>query len=350
MDTLLRRYRVSLGLFLVGLVLAGVTAFPLLHELRLMCRVLGIDDPASFAETDGLRGWVARVAVGLEETHARHPFIAYGTDWLAFGHLSVAVFFVRPLWRPLESDWVLRCGLVCCAAIIPVAFIAGHFRGIPVAWRLIDCSFGVFGALPLLYCLKMTRLMREELTRTSAPSAHPPDPALLLRVLSGERVFGCDVDSLILQASNGMSARLMMALFRRCDSAQPGWEEAFARGAMAESRGPDILMALDDGRSAGGDRGEMDFSDPVGHEAYLRLEFSNEEACYYQFSSFPPLDAPFVVGHSRKRAGASQFLRIELSDRASLQTWLESTRGNPHLKAIHESTFDEFAAAPSHSI
>ena len=29
---------------------------------------------------------------------------------------------------------------------------AGAIRGIPFAWRLIDCSFGVFGCVPLLVC------------------------------------------------------------------------------------------------------------------------------------------------------------------------------------------------------
>jgi len=80
---------------------------------------------------------------------------------LAFGHLSIAVFFIRPLFKPLESDWVLQSGLVCCAGVIPLALIAGQIRGIPLYWELIDCSFGFFGAIPLLYCLKLTRQMRQ---------------------------------------------------------------------------------------------------------------------------------------------------------------------------------------------
>lgn len=160
MASALFRYRVSLSLFILGLILSGVTAFPLLHELRLLCHMLGIEDSVRYAELSGLQHWVAYVAHGLEQTYARYPFIAYGTDWLAFGHLSIAVFFVRPLWKPLESDWVLKCGLICCAGIIPLAFIAGAVRDIPVSWRLIDCAFGVLGAVPLLYCLKVSAEMR----------------------------------------------------------------------------------------------------------------------------------------------------------------------------------------------
>jgi hypothetical protein len=157
---LLRRYRISLGIFIAGLILSGVTAFPLLTELRLLAALLGIEDSSRYAELGGLRHWIAYVHTGLEQTYARYPFIAYGTDWLAFGHLAIAVFFVRPWFKPLESDWVLWCGMACCAAVIPLALIAGAVRQIPLGWRLIDCSFGLFGAIPLAYCLAVSRRMR----------------------------------------------------------------------------------------------------------------------------------------------------------------------------------------------
>lgn len=153
-------YRLSLGLFVIGLILSGLTAFPLLTELRILASLLGIVNPADYQSLAGLQHWIAYVLFGLEQTNARFPFLAYGTDWLAFGHLCLAVFFVRPLFRPLESDWVLKCGLICCAAVVPLALIAGQVRGIPFYWRLIDCSFGVIGALPLLYCLRLTSRMR----------------------------------------------------------------------------------------------------------------------------------------------------------------------------------------------
>lgn len=159
-ESLLRRYRLSLGAFIVGLVLSGLTAFPLLTQMRWLCDLLGIDPAAARDSTAGLAHWLALVREGLETMHRDYPFIAYGTDWLAFGHLCIAVFFIRPFFKPLESDWVLRCGLVCCAAVVPLALIAGQVRGIPIYWRLIDCSFGLLGALPLLFCLKQTRQMR----------------------------------------------------------------------------------------------------------------------------------------------------------------------------------------------
>jgi hypothetical protein len=44
--------------------------------------------------------------------------------------------------------------------VLPLALICGPLRGIPIYWRLIDCSFGVLGAVPLVYCLHLTRLMK----------------------------------------------------------------------------------------------------------------------------------------------------------------------------------------------
>ena len=43
------------------------------------------------------------------------------------------------------------------AGVIPLAVICGPIRGIPIYWTLVDCSFGVFGAIPLLYVLRLIR-------------------------------------------------------------------------------------------------------------------------------------------------------------------------------------------------
>ena len=158
---LLYRYRLSLGCFILGLISSGLTAFPLLTELRVLASWLGIAHPENYQTLTGLQHWIGFVLRGLETTSEKFPFLAYGTDWLAFGHLCLAVFFVRPIFKPLESDWVLRCGLICCAGVIPLALIAGQMRGIPFYWRLIDCSFGAIGALPLLYCLRLSRQLQQ---------------------------------------------------------------------------------------------------------------------------------------------------------------------------------------------
>ena len=158
---ILRRYRLVLGIFIAALILSGLTAFPLLHELELLAKLTGIPPSADPHSLTGLQFWIATVRDGLRDVHAAHPWLAYGTDWLAFGHIVIALFFIGPWREPVANAWVLRIGLAACAAVIPLALICGPIRGIPFYWRLIDCSFGVIGALPLLYCLKLTRQLKE---------------------------------------------------------------------------------------------------------------------------------------------------------------------------------------------
>jgi hypothetical protein len=147
------RYRLVLLLFMFALVVSGVTAFPLLWELRILDQMVG-------APTDSLGAWISYVREGLEESYRAYPFIAYGTDWLAFSHLAIAVFFIGPLLRPLEYQWTLISGMIACAGVLLLAFICGPLRGIPFYWQLVDCSFGVFGILPLLYCYFASRKLK----------------------------------------------------------------------------------------------------------------------------------------------------------------------------------------------
>jgi len=163
---LLRKYRLSLAIFIGGLALSGLTAFPLMAELSLLSKWLGITDPSAYASYTGVHHWIAFVHFGLAQSYAEFPFIGYGTDWLAFGHLTIALFFIGPWRDPIGNAWVLRVGLIPCAAIIPLAMICGAIRDIPFHWRLIDCSFGVFGAMPLLYCLRLVKSIAPVRNRT----------------------------------------------------------------------------------------------------------------------------------------------------------------------------------------
>ncbi len=144
-----RRIKLLLSVFIVGLVLSGVTAFPLETELGLASEFFGIDPSVAPDEYSGFSRWIALIAQGLRETNERFPFLAYGTDWLAFGHLVIALFFIGPLRDPVRNSWVVTAGMIACVAVIPLALIAGEVRGIPLEWRLFDCSFGVLGLVPL---------------------------------------------------------------------------------------------------------------------------------------------------------------------------------------------------------
>jgi hypothetical protein len=140
----LTRVRLWLVVFVTGLVVSGVTAFPLEAETRLLARLLDGD-------------WFDRVHEGVAQTNNAYPFMAYGTDWLAFAHLVIAVAFWGPIRDPVRNVWVVHWGMISCAAVVPLALIAGAVRGIPWGWRLIDISFGVIGIVPLLFAQRGIR-------------------------------------------------------------------------------------------------------------------------------------------------------------------------------------------------
>lgn len=128
---------------------SGITAIPLTWEIDTLARWMAIPPGADPDSLEGMSRWIARVREGLKDTDQKYPFIAYGTDWLAFAHIMIAVAFLGPLIDPARNVWVITWGLIACAAVVPTAILFGTFRGIPLGWRLIDCAFGVIGAVPL---------------------------------------------------------------------------------------------------------------------------------------------------------------------------------------------------------
>ncbi|WP_407641091.1 hypothetical protein [Bryocella elongata] len=166
----LRSTRRWIALFILGLVLSGVTAFPLVHETSWLVRAaqaVSLD-----RHLPALNAWLVRVETALADTSSRYPFLAYGTDWLAFGHLVIAVAFVGPWRDPVRNRWMIDVGLIACAGVIVLAFTAGPVRGIPIYWRLIDSSFGLFGAIPLaIVRRKIDSLNALEALQQTAPAA-----------------------------------------------------------------------------------------------------------------------------------------------------------------------------------
>jgi hypothetical protein len=148
----LRRIRFWLIVFMAGLILSGITAFPLQTELRWLLDGLRSELLRPVAESRGLLPWIGRVEQAVRVTNAEYPFLAYGTDWLAFAHLVIAVVFIGPYRDPVRNQWVVLFGLMACGGVLPLALIAGQVRQIPLGWRMIDCSFGVLGCLPLWRC------------------------------------------------------------------------------------------------------------------------------------------------------------------------------------------------------
>ena len=102
-ETLRRRMRSLTWLLIVGLVVGGATAIPLQWELDTTARIFGVADSASGSATPGLAKWILKVRDAVRDTDAKYPFIAYGTDWLAFGHFAIAIAFVGAF--RLSAGW-----------------------------------------------------------------------------------------------------------------------------------------------------------------------------------------------------------------------------------------------------
>jgi hypothetical protein len=144
-----RRVKLLTWLFILGLFFSGATALPLTDELNFLVRVLGADHGAT-----GYARWLVEVRDALKQTQAQHPFLFYGTDWLAFGHFVIAIAFIGALRDPVRNRWLFDFGLIACVLVIPYVMFFGGVRGFPFWWRLIDCSFGAFGFIPLWFCRK----------------------------------------------------------------------------------------------------------------------------------------------------------------------------------------------------
>ena len=151
--TLEKKIRRWIIFFMIALVLSGVTAFALVTEMGWLVAVWPL------ARSGVLYGWVFRVYSALRDIDVRYPFLAYGYDWLAFAHLVIAVAFVGPLRDPVRNKWVIEFGMIACVMVFPLAFIAGGVRGIPLYWRLIDCSFGAVGLVPLSIIYRCIRML-----------------------------------------------------------------------------------------------------------------------------------------------------------------------------------------------
>jgi hypothetical protein len=156
MNNKIKSIRNWLFFFIVALVISGFTAIPVEKELVFLCRLF---PTGTFAGN-----WLDTIYIGFHDTNIHYPFLAYGYDWLAFAHFTLAILFIGPYRNPVQNKWVIEFGIIACLLIIPYAFIAGHFRGIPVWWRLIDCSFGLFGLIPLGICLKKIKQLEPETT------------------------------------------------------------------------------------------------------------------------------------------------------------------------------------------
>jgi hypothetical protein len=99
------RIRNLIVLFVIGLVLSGITAFPIETELALAY--------AKISSFPGyLQNWISAVYLAVKSTNENYPYLSYGTDWLAFAHIVISVAFIGPLRDPVKNIWVIQFGMI----------------------------------------------------------------------------------------------------------------------------------------------------------------------------------------------------------------------------------------------
>jgi hypothetical protein len=143
-----------LKVFILSLFISGLTAIPVEKELTYIINHFPFDGT--------IKGWLEEVLLGVQHTGRDYPFLFYGYDWLAFAHFVLAILFIGPFRHPVKNKWVIEFGIIACILIIPFALIAGHFRGMPFWWRIIDCLFGIIGLAPLIICLTNIKKLEAE--------------------------------------------------------------------------------------------------------------------------------------------------------------------------------------------
>lgn len=140
-----------IGFFAIVLFLSGFTAIPVDPELSMMIKI--------FSPHSAIYYWLQKVLSAYRNVNSQYPFLLHGYNWLAFAHLVLAILFIGPYRDPVKNIWVIEFGMIACVLVIPLALIAGYFRHIPIGWRLIDCSFGVLGFVPLGICYKKIKIV-----------------------------------------------------------------------------------------------------------------------------------------------------------------------------------------------
>jgi len=140
----MKKIRILLVIFMSLLILSGITAFPLRTEMDFLMMHKN-RFPSSLAN------WIETIYNAIQQTP---DVVLYGTDWLAFAHVIIALFFIPVYINPIRYKANLIVAMVACGAVFILAFVCGPIRGIPFFHQLIDCAFGFIGFFPLWFVYK----------------------------------------------------------------------------------------------------------------------------------------------------------------------------------------------------
>lgn len=98
--------------------------------------------------------WLSLVQQAIVETYDIYPFLAYGYDWLAFGHYIISIPFIMAIRDTRLIPWVINYGIIACIAVLPFAIVFGVIREIPLFWIGVDTLFGIGGLIVLFFLRK----------------------------------------------------------------------------------------------------------------------------------------------------------------------------------------------------
>jgi len=141
--------RIWLILFSIALIASGLTAIFVREGLRILSPLFS---QGSIIQVywPSMADWLFQVFHAIEETYDKYPFLAYGYDWLAFGHFIISIPFLMAIRDPIRHSWVITYGISACLAVLPFAIVFGAIRDIPLFWRGVDTLFGIGGLIVLL--------------------------------------------------------------------------------------------------------------------------------------------------------------------------------------------------------
>ncbi|MGZ3920198.1 MAG: hypothetical protein ACXVC7_07905 [Bacteroidia bacterium] len=152
MKTLIKLRRILIC-FIVLLIVSGLTAFPVRTEIEFLITHLN-SFPVFF------QAWILQLKASIDVTP---EVVLYGTDWLAFAHIIIALFFIPVFIDPVKHKANLIIGMIACVAVFPLAFICGPIRSIPFFHRLIDCAFGIGGFIMLYWIYRLTNRIEKRI-------------------------------------------------------------------------------------------------------------------------------------------------------------------------------------------
>jgi len=149
----LTRAKVMLGIVVFGLLVSGITIWPVAAELKTVVRIVwGQSEP-----TGVLHEFILQAIEGIESIQANYSFMLYAHDWLAFAHIVLAILFAGAIRDPVRNVWIVQCGLIMCALIPVLAGICIPIRGLPLRWFWLDFAFAPAAGLPLWIALRDIR-------------------------------------------------------------------------------------------------------------------------------------------------------------------------------------------------